>query len=235
MIQLSGIGDQTDQKMGKRLVITVDGPAGAGKSTVSKILAGRLSYVYLDTGALYRAFACKVAEEGISAGDEKRLSGLCARINVSLKNVNSDIRIIVDGDDITENIRSQEIGMLASKVSAVPIVRNALLSIQREAGKNGGIVAEGRDMGTVVFPDADFKFFLDASVAERSRRRFAELAARRENAEFEEVKKDLIMRDRQDSERKIAPLKPSRDSIIIDSTDMSIPNVVEEMVGHINR
>ncbi|MDO9529638.1 MAG: (d)CMP kinase [Syntrophales bacterium] len=216
--------------MEKRLVITVDGPAGAGKSTVSKILARKLSYIYLDTGALYRAFACKVAEEGIPADDEKRLSGLCAEINVSLKSVNSVIRIIVDDEDVTKKIRGQDIGMLASKVSAVPVVRKTLLSIQRKTGKNGGIVAEGRDMGTVVFPHADFKFFLNARVEERSRRRFTELAEKGENPNFEEVKRDLIIRDRQDSERKIAPLKPSKDSIAIDSTDMSITDVVEEML-----
>lgn len=219
--------------MEKRLVITVDGPAGAGKSTVSKIIAGRLSYIYLDTGALYRAFACRVAEEGISAGDEERLSDLCTRIDVSLKSVNGGIGIFVDDKDVTEKIRTQEIGMLASKVSAVPVVREALLSIQRETGENGGIVAEGRDMGTVVFPDADFKFFLDANVAERSRRRFAELEERGESVDSKKVERDLVVRDRQDSERKIAPLKPSRDSIIIDSTDMSIEDVVEQMICHI--
>ncbi|MEA1935472.1 MAG: (d)CMP kinase [Thermodesulfobacteriota bacterium] len=221
--------------MEKRLVITVDGPAGAGKSTVSKILARKLSYIYLDTGALYRAFACKVAEEGIPADDEKRLSGLCAGINVSLKSVNSNISILVDDEDVTEKIRTQEIGMLASKVSAVPVVRKTLLSIQRETGKNGGIVAEGRDMGTVVFPDADFKFFLNASVSERSRRRFTELVEKGESANFEEVKRGLIMRDRQDSEREIAPLKPSKDSVVIDSTGMSITNVVEKMMKVIKK
>ena len=214
--------------MGKRLVITIDGPAGSGKSTVSKILAGKLSYTYLDTGALYRAFACKVAEEKIPADDEKRLSGMCAGFNVSLKSVNSDIRILVDNEDVTKKIRGQDIGMLASKVSAVPVVRKTLLSVQRKTGKNGGIVAEGRDMGTVVFPNADFKFFLNASVEERSRRRFTELAEKGEYPHFEEVKRDLIIRDRQDSERKIAPLKPSKDSITIDSTNMSITDVVEE-------
>lgn len=216
--------------MGKRLVITIDGPAGSGKSTVSKILAGKLSYIYLDTGALYRAFACKVAEEKIPADDEKLLSGMCAGFNVSIKSVNSDIRILVDNEDVTKKIRGQDIGMLASKVSAVPVVRKTLLSVQRKTGKNGGIVAEGRDMGTVVFPDADFKFFLTASVEERSRRRFTELAEKGEYCHFEEVKRDLIIRDRQDSERKIAPLKPSKDSITIDSTNMSITDVVEEML-----
>ena len=216
--------------MGKRLVITVDGPAGAGKSTVSKIIAMKLSYIYLDTGALYRAFACKMANERISADDEKQLSDLCAGIDISLKSVDGDIRIFVGDEDVTEKIRTQEIGMLASKVSAVPIVRKALLSIQRETGGDRGVVAEGRDMGTVVFPDADFKFFLVASVAERSRRRFTELVERGESADFEEVKRDLILRDRQDSERKTAPLKPSEDSIIIDSTDMSVIDVVEDMM-----
>jgi len=216
--------------MKKRLVITIDGPAGAGKSTVSKILAGRLSYLYLDTGAIYRAFALKVAEIGISADDEKQLSGLCEKIELSLKIVNGNFKIIVDDEDVTQKIRTQKIGMLASRVSAVPVVRKFLLSLQRETGKDGGIVAEGRDMGTMVFPDADSKFFLDANLEERSRRRFAELSGRGKDIDFEEIKKDLMVRDRQDSERRIAPLKPAGDSIIIDSTDMSIMDVVERMM-----
>jgi len=216
--------------MEKRLIITVDGPAGAGKSTISKILAGRLSYIYLDTGALYRAVASKVAENEVSADDERQLSDLCAEIKISLRSIDNDISIFVDDEDVTEKIRTQEIGMLASKISAVPVVRGTLLSIQRKTGKDGGIVAEGRDMGTVVFPDADFKFFLDAGVAERSKRRFTELVEKGESAEIEDVKRDLMIRDKQDSERGIAPLKPSMDSIVIDSTDMSIVDVVEKII-----
>jgi cytidylate kinase len=216
--------------MEKRLIITVDGPAGAGKSTISKILAGRLSYIYLDTGALYRAVASKVAENEVPADDERKLSDLCAEIKISLRSIDNDISIFVDDEDVTKKIRTQEIGMLASKISVVPVVRETLLSIQRETGKDGGIVAEGRDMGTVVFPDADFKFFLDACVAERSKRRFTELVEKGESAEIEDVKRDLMIRDQQDSERCIAPLKPSMDSIIIDSTDMSIVDVVEKII-----
>ena len=219
----------------KRLVITIDGPAGAGKSTVSKILAGRLSYLYLDTGAIYRAFALKVVEAGISADDEKQLSGLCEKVEVSLKILDGNFKIIVDDEDVTQKIRTQKTGMLASRVSGVPVVRKFLLSLQRETGKDGGIVAEGRDMGTVVFPDADFKFFLDANLDERSRRRFAELMERREDIDFGEVKKDLMVRDRQDSERRMAPLKPADDSVIIDSTDMGIMDVVERMMRIIKR
>jgi len=219
----------------KQFIITVDGPAGAGKSTVSNILARRLFYLYLDTGAIYRAFALKVAEAGISADDEKQLSGLCEKIEVSLKIVNGNFKIIVDDEDVTQKIRTQKTGMLASRVSAVPVVRKFLLSLQRETGEYGGIVAEGRDMGTVVFPDADFKFFLDANLEERSRRRFAELMERREDIDLGEIKRDLVVRDRQDSERRMAPLKPADDSIIIDSTDMSIMDVVERMMRIIKR
>lgn len=217
-------------KSKKRLVITIDGPASAGKSTVSRILAGRLSYLYLDTGAIYRAFALKVEEAGISANDEKQLSGLCNIINISLKVVNSNFRIIVDDEDVTQKIRTQKIGMLASKISVIPVVRKTLLSLQREVGKGGGIVAEGRDMGTVVFPDADFKFFLNADLEVRSRRRFTELGERGEYVTFEEVKRDLVERDRQDSERSVSPLKPSDNSVTIDTTDMSIMDVVEKMM-----
>ena len=213
------------------LIITIDGPAGAGKSTVSKALARKLSFVYLDTGALYRAVAYKVLNEGILPDDEKALSDLCGRMKIYLKNVDGNLNVIIDGENVTEKIRNEEVGLLASRVSAIPVVRKTLLSIQREVGERGGIVAEGRDMGTVVFPDADCKFYLDANVEERVKRRYKELIARGNSADYEETERDLHVRDRQDQEREIAPLMASRDAMIVDSTNISVPEVVEKMMS----
>jgi len=221
--------------MEKQLVITVDGPAGVGKSTVSKELAKKISYAYLDTGALYRAIAYKVWKSGLPLNDDKKLSGLCGNAKISLKLVNGDMKIFVDKEDITEKIRTEEIGLLASRVSAVPVVRKALLPIQRDAGKRGGIVAEGRDMGTVVFPDADVKFFLSADLKERTKRRYNQLLEKRISSDYSDIQKGLEKRDCQDTERNISPLKPSVDSIIIDTTYMGIDDVVEEMMKCISK
>jgi cytidylate kinase len=216
--------------MEKKLLITIDGPAGAGKSTVSRILAGRLSYIYLDTGALYRAVAYAVLKTGILPDAESRLSNLLEKTRIFLRNTDGCMKILLNDEDVTEKIKTEEIGLLASKVSAIPLVRDSLLSIQREAGKWGGIVAEGRDMGTVVFPDADYKFFLDASVEERVKRRFDELETKGIPRDYHEVERNLLTRDRQDRERKTAPLQAPRDAFIIDSTNMTVSEVVEKMV-----
>jgi len=217
--------------MKKKFVVTIDGPAGAGKSTVSKALARRLSYIYLDTGALYRAFAYKVIQEGILQDDVKALAALRARIEISLKNIDGSLNVFIDGANVTKRIRSEEVGLVASTVSAVSAVRERLLSIQRNAGKKGGIVAEGRDMGTVVFPMADYKFYLDADVEERVKRRYSELLRQGGSADYTAVAGDLVVRDRQDQERKLAPLKASGDAIIVDSTCMSVAAVVEKMIS----
>jgi cytidylate kinase len=217
--------------MNEKFVVTIDGPAGAGKSTVSKALAKKLSYIYLDTGALYRAFAYKVLQEGISPCDESELAGLCSHIKIYLENIDGNLNVFVDGENITKRIRSEQVGLVASTVSAVSAVRERLLSIQRDVGKKGGVVAEGRDMGTVVFPNADYKFYLDAGVEERIRRRYSELLSRSSSAEYETIASDLVARDRQDRERDIAPLKPSEDAIIVDSTRMSVTEVVEKMIS----
>ncbi len=217
--------------MKKKYVVTIDGPAGAGKSTVSKALARKLSYLYLDTGALYRAFAYKVIQEGISPDDENGLAALCARLELYLDNIDGSFNVFIDGVNLTKMIRSEEVGLIASTVSAVSAVRERLLSIQRNAGERGGIVAEGRDMGTVVFPMADYKFYLDAGVEERVRRRHNELLEQGGSSDYKTVAEDLVIRDRQDQERRIAPLKASEDAIIVDSTCMSVAEVVEKMIS----
>jgi len=219
-----------DNGLKKGPLVTIDGPAGAGKSTVSRILAKRLSCLYLDTGALYRAVACRVIREGISSTDEERIATLCERVKIRLCWIEDALRVYADGEDVTDEIRMESVSLLASRLSALPVVRAALLSIQREAGKQGGIIAEGRDMGTVVFPEADFKFFLDANVEERIRRRGLELAMRGERVDVPSLRKDLLLRDQQDRERTISPLKVPEGAMMIDSTHLSVDAVVEAML-----
>ncbi|MDD5712431.1 MAG: (d)CMP kinase [Smithellaceae bacterium] len=219
--------------MRERRIITIDGPSGAGKSTVSKAVARALSYLYLDTGALYRAAAYKVIISGTRADDGQAIAAMLGNTVIEIDAGTGGIHVRVDGRDVTGEIRSESVGMLASAISALPEVREALKGIQRAYGRNGGVVAEGRDMGTVIFPDADFKFFLDADEEERIKRRHLELAARGENTDPETVKENLIRRDKQDAERKTAPLKVAEDAIIIDSTRLSIDEVVTKILGHI--
>lgn len=202
---------------------------------MSKVLAKKLSFIYLDTGALYRAVAYRVLDEGILLDDEKKISDLCSRLKINLKNVDGNLNVFVDNENVTDKIRTEEVGLLASHVSAIPAVRKTLLSIQREVGEKGGIVAEGRDMGTVVFPNADFKFFLDANIEERARRRYEELLMRGKIADYKETERDLNVRDRQDREREIAPLVASQDAVIINSTNMSVSEVVENLMSFINK
>jgi len=215
--------------MEKKLVVAVDGPAGTGKSTVCKLCAKRTGYTYLDTGALYRAVAYKVIQSNLTCDDEVALSRLLSETEIEIVKDPPGMRVLVDGSDVTEKIRSESVGMTASRVSAIPLVRAGLLEIQRNAGKEGGIIAEGRDMGTVVFFDADIKIFLDADPAERALRRYRELTGRGEHVEYAKIKEDISVRDEQDATRAIAPLKPARDAIIIDTTSLGIDDVVEKI------
>lgn len=214
-------------------VITIDGPAGAGKSTVSKAVAAELKYLYLDTGALYRALAYKALKNKLDVNDPDALSQLCGSTDVTLTNLNGKMTVFVDGENVDNKIRTEEVGLAASVMSAYPVVREKLLDLQREAGARGGIVAEGRDMGTVVFPEATFKFFLDADIEERIRRRHDELLQKSKPARLDAVSRDMKARDQQDSQRDIAPLAAAPDAVIIDSTSLSISEVVEIIVGHI--
>ena len=215
------------------LVIAVDGPSGAGKSTLARLLAKRLQYIYIDTGAMYRAIGWKALREGIDPADEAGLAGLCARTEVMIENNNNDPRFYVDGIDVSGEIRTPEMGMMASAVSKSPAVRSRLLTIQREMGKKGGVVMDGRDIGTVVFPDADLKFFLEANAEERGKRRYLELKARGMDVDLEQITREIRERDQQDSGRVIAPLKKADDALLIDTSTLSIIEVLNRMLAAI--
>jgi len=218
----------------KKSVVTIDGPAGAGKTTVSRMLADRLGYRYIDTGALYRAIALAVHEGGIDSKDDVALGKMCAALSLRYVLTDKEPRLLSNGRDVTDRLRTPEITMLASAVSARPVVRRFLMGVQRAMGREKGAVFEGRDMGTVVFPDADVKFYLDAPEKIRAMRRFLELRPKTELT-FEEVERDLVRRDENDSTRVEAPLKPAEDAIRIDSADLSPAEVVTVMLGHIER
>ena len=217
------------------LVIAIDGPSGAGKSTTARRLAERLGYIYIDTGAMYRAIGWKAKQEGLDPADEAKLAELCGRTEVTIKKDNSDPRFFVNGSDVTGEIRTPEMGMMASAVSKSPTVRARLLTLQRELGRGGSVVMDGRDIGTVVFPDADVKFYLDASAGERGKRRYLELKAKGMDVDLARITKEIEERDRQDSSRAIAPLKKADDALLIDSSSMSIEEVLDRMLSDIKK
>lgn len=210
-------------------VITIDGPSGSGKGTVARILARRLGYKYLDTGALYRAVAWKARAEQIRIDDAAALGNLVHNIRISF---NGD-RIFVDGRDISEEIRTGEIGELSSQVSAQPVVREGLFAIQRGLCLKGDVVIEGRDTGTVIFPESGSKFFLDAGLEERARRRFEELRVKDPSVTMESTVADIQKRDSRDSSRAASPLQRTNDMVYIDSTGLSIEDVVEEIMKNL--
>ena len=220
--------------MMKKLLITIDGPAGAGKTSVSRALAKRLGYRYIDTGALYRCVAYEVKRQGVDPENDTDLAALCARLQLAFKPKANGLRLYSGNIDISDHIRTPEISMLASAVSAKQVVREYLLDVQKDIGRQKAAVFEGRDMGTVVFPAADVKFFLNASSTTRAQRRFEEIKDKSEQS-LQQVEKDMQRRDRNDSTRSLAPLKPADDAILIDSTDLSIQEVVDSMLLHIAR
>ncbi|MBN2468664.1 MAG: (d)CMP kinase [Deltaproteobacteria bacterium] len=214
-------------------VITIDGPSGAGKSTVSRRLANVLEFRYIDSGALYRIAALEVMDRHIEEPSDEILAEICRNLDVVFSNGKEQNRIFSHNKDVTEMIRSPEISMLASQLSARPVTRECLTSLQRGMADNMNIVLEGRDAGTVVFPDALVKFFLDASPEERGKRRFKELSLKGSSVSLEQVTQEIIKRDQNDTSRQFAPLRPAADALIIDSTTMSIDEVVDRMIQEI--
>jgi len=226
--------NQSDSR-GKLLLITIDGPAGAGKTTVSRMLSDSLGYKYIDTGALYRGVAWEAKKARISHDDDAGLEMLGGSLRLEFVHDTDGLHLFSNGSDINGEIRTPEISMLASAVSARPVVRKYLLSLQRELGKEKKAVFEGRDMGTVVFPGADIKFYLNASLRTRAIRRYKELSDKRDSPAIEEIERDIMCRDENDSTRTLAPLKPAKDAINIDSTDLDAESVVNLMISHVQK
>lgn len=211
------------------VVIAVDGPSGAGKSTISRALSKRLGYLEIDTGAMYRAMAWLAQQSNLDLSNQEAVQAFSQQAEVELQLHNGSTKVIANGQDITNEIRTPEISRLTSQISALAPIREALLSLQRKMGKSGGVILDGRDIGTVVFPDAELKFFLSASAEERGRRRFLELQAKGVQTTLEETVQEVIQRDRQDSERTLAPLRQAKDAIPIDSTGLNIEQVISLM------
>ncbi len=208
--------------------VAIDGPAGAGKSSISKELAKRLSFIYVDTGAIYRALAYTALKMGYDTKtDTSEISELARNCVIELKHIDGTQHIFVDGNDVTGYIRTPQVSIGASDVSAIGDVRKALLSIQRSIAKTNNILMDGRDIGTVVLPDATIKIFLTASVDERAKRRYKEMQEKGTECDFEEIKADIEYRDNQDSNRPVAPLKPAEDSIIFDNSNYSFEESVD--------
>ena len=207
-------------------IIAVDGPAGAGKSTVSKIVARKLAYTYIDTGAMYRAVGLKVLFNGGNFADDSIVD---AARDVDIK-LDAAGKVFLDGDDVTTKIRTPEVSRAASDVAKVGFVRTKLTQLQREMAAQGSVVMDGRDIGTQVLPNADLKIFLTASVDERARRRFDELKAKGHAADFDTIRDEIILRDKQDSQREIAPLAQAEDAILLDTTHLTIDEVVAQIL-----
>ena len=212
-----------------RLVVAIDGPAGAGKSTVSRRLAEALGYRYVDTGAMYRIIGVLAAEQHIDFSDTAALAALCDATTIGFVERDRRIHSYGNGRDLSDAIRTAEAAQLASKVSAVPVVRERLVAKQRTMGAGGGVVMEGRDIGTVVFPDAAVKVFLDASAHERARRRAGEAPGGATPAQVERIAQDIAERDTRDRGRAHSPLRPAADAVVIDTTDKNIDQVVNEL------
>jgi len=216
-------------------VLTVDGPSGAGKGTVSARVAKRLGWHLLDSGVVYRALGVHAIEQQVSADDHQGLEDLCRNMKLAFLPTADGVQVRLNGQRIDSLLRSEDVSRMASKVASVPRVRAALLALQRSFRRPPGLVADGRDMGTVVFPDAATKVFLDASLEERTRRRHKQLNERGESVKFSRLFRDLAERDRRDRERSISPMVPATDAIVIDSTNLTINQVVERILGLVAR
>jgi cytidylate kinase len=216
--------------MNTGLIIAVDGPSGVGKSSSSRLLAERLGYRYVDTGALYRAVGLLALEQQVNVEDSDTLGMLCEDLDLRFVSGPEGLRLLLGDRDITADIRRPEVSQMASRVSAQPVVRQRLLTVQRELGKGGGVVMEGRDIGTVVFPDADVKFYLEASPEERGRRRHAELQQQEQSESLATTIQEMVERDQRDSGRTHAPLRRAADAIVVDTTTLTLAEVVETLL-----
>lgn len=219
----------------KKLIIAIDGPAAAGKSSAAKGLAKRLGYLYLDSGSLYRAMAWKMIEEKANLEVPWEVEALCQPLNVELRLKGETTEIWVDEVNVTSHLRVPEVTRVSATISAFPGVRKKLLTIQRSIGGAGGVVVEGRDIGTVVFPEADVKFYLDAAIPVRGMRRYKEFEAKGIPADLATTTREIEERDKKDSHRAVAPLKRGADAIVIDSTPLQLDDVIEKMAQEIEK
>jgi len=219
----------------KKITIAIDGHAASGKSTTAKLLAKKLGFLPIDTGAMYRAITLKTLRSGISVMDEKKVTEIALNSEIKQKLINEEVHTYLDGEDVSEEIRSPEIDKFVSIVSTYPGVRRKLVQIQREMAGKGGVILEGRDIGTVVLPDADIKVFMTASLEERAKRRLKELREKGIKSDLEKIKEKLKKRDYIDSTREDSPLKIAEDAIIVDTTNLSIEEQVEIIIKEILR
>ena len=213
-------------KRSDHIIVAIDGPAGAGKSTVAKEVARRFSILYIDSGAMYRAVAWKALQEKVDVADEKAVTEMASNMKIDLRPADGGTRVFVDGKEVTDAIRTPEVTDASSKMATIAAVRGILVEHQRAMGRSSGVVMEGRDIGTVVFPDTPFKFYLDASVGERARRRKKDLEQAGYEVELEQLERDVAERDKRDSTREVAPLRRAEDAMSIDTTGMTIDEVV---------
>lgn len=214
------------------LTIAIDGPAGAGKSTVAKLVARRLGYLYIDTGAMYRALAYKALQEGVSPSDQERLDAMAVTSQVELLRQPQGVRVLLDGQDVTREIRTPEVSRIVSKVSSSPGLRRRMVELQRQMGGQGGIVMDGRDIGSVVLPTADRKFFVTASLAERARRRAGQLSAQGHAVDLAALEEEIHQRDLQDENKGESSLRRVPDAIFVDTTGSTVDEVVEIILSY---
>ncbi|MBO4899048.1 MAG: (d)CMP kinase [Lachnospiraceae bacterium] len=211
--------------------IAIDGPAGAGKSTIAKIVSAKLGYIYVDTGAMFRAVAYNCAQLNIDPEDKERIAKVSSESDISIRYVGDSQRVFLNGTDVTDHLRDEAVGNMASVVAPIPEVRSILLELQRKLARENDVVMDGRDIGTCVLPDAELKIYLTASSAVRAKRRYDELVAKGETPDIDVIEKDIIERDERDMNREIAPLKQADDAVLVDSSYMTIDEVADRIIS----
>lgn len=216
--------------------IAIDGPAGAGKSTIAKAVAKEIGFIYVDTGAMYRALALYFLREGVDGHDRERIAAACPDIKVTIDyDEDGGQQIFLNGENVTSLIREEEVGKMASTTSAIPEVRAALLELQRGMARSANVLMDGRDIGTNVLPDASLKIYLTASDDVRAKRRYDELTAKGIACDYDQIRQDIIARDKQDMEREIAPLRQAEDAVLVDSSELSIEQVIDKVIAEFEK